>query len=63
MKLIVYRPEKLDFQTIETELVKKPGKGLGLSVMAKKDKKGVYVSEIVSENLHQTKLLKRRITN
>nr|XP_022912936.1 multiple PDZ domain protein-like isoform X1 [Onthophagus taurus] len=48
MKLTIYRPEKLDYQTIETDLVKKPGKGLGLSVIARKDKKGVYISEILS---------------
>lgn len=48
MKLTVYRPEKVDFQPIEAELIKKPGKGFGLSVIAKKDGKGVYISEIVS---------------
>lgn len=48
MKLTVYRPERIDFVVIETEIIKKPGKGLGLSVIARKDGKGVYISEIVS---------------
>ncbi|KAK9679192.1 PDZ domain [Popillia japonica] len=48
MKLTVYRPERIDFVVIETEIIKKPGKGLGLSVIARKDGKGVYISEILS---------------
>ncbi|XP_017774513.1 PREDICTED: uncharacterized protein LOC108561189 isoform X2 [Nicrophorus vespilloides] len=48
MKLLIYRPEKLEFQTIDTELVKKPGKGLGLSVAVRKTGKGVYVKEILN---------------
>ncbi|KRT81283.1 PDZ domain-containing protein [Oryctes borbonicus] len=48
MKLSVYRPEKIDFQVVETEIIKKPGKGLGVSVIARKDGKGVYISEILT---------------
>ncbi|GJQ66577.1 inaD [Trypoxylus dichotomus] len=48
MKLSIYRPEKIDFQAVETEIIKKPGKGLGVSVIARKDGKGVYISEILS---------------
>ncbi|KAG5875316.1 hypothetical protein JTB14_016903 [Gonioctena quinquepunctata] len=48
MKMIVYRPNSIEYTTIEVELVKKPGKGLGLSVLAKKSGKGVYIADIVS---------------
>lgn len=47
MKIIVFRPEKIEYQTVETEFVKKPGKGLGLSIVAFKSGKGVYVAEVV----------------
>ena len=48
IKLIIYRPEKVDFQVLEIDLIKKPGKGLGLSVMSRKSDKGLYISDIVS---------------
>lgn len=51
MKLIVYRPEQVSYTTIEVELIKKSGKGLGISVIARKEGKGVYISEIVSINV------------
>ncbi|KAK6042359.1 PDZ/DHR/GLGF domain protein, partial [Cooperia oncophora] len=31
----------------EVELVKKPGRGLGLSIVGRKNEPGVYVSEVV----------------
>ncbi|KAJ8985934.1 hypothetical protein NQ317_010691 [Molorchus minor] len=48
MKMIVYRPSNIDYSTIEVDLVKKPGKGLGLSVLSRKSGKGVYVADIIS---------------
>lgn len=47
MKLIVFRPEKIEYQTIDVEFVKKPGKGLGLSIVGRKSGKGVYIAEVV----------------
>lgn len=48
MKITVFRPISIEYTTIEVDLVKKPGKGLGISVLAKKSKKGVYISDIIS---------------
>lgn len=48
MKVTVYRPNTIEYTTIETDLVKKPGKGLGISVVARKSGKGVYIADIVS---------------
>ncbi|KAK6642666.1 hypothetical protein RUM43_004168 [Polyplax serrata] len=51
VKLLVYRDESITkdnlLQVSEIELLKKPGKGLGLSIAAKKDGSQVFVSEIV----------------
>lgn len=33
----------------DVELTKKPGKGLGLSIVGKKSGSGVFISDIVSE--------------
>lgn len=52
MKLTVYRPEQVSYTTVDVDLMKKSGKGLGISVIARKDGKGVYISEIVSFRLH-----------
>lgn len=57
MKTTVYRPNTIDYTTIEADLVKKPGKGLGLSVVARKSGKGVYIADIVSILKH-TDLMK-----
>lgn len=46
--MTVYRPNTIEYTTIEVDLVKKPGKGLGLSVVARKSGKGVYIADIVS---------------
>ncbi|XP_044265647.1 inaD-like protein isoform X2 [Tribolium madens] len=48
MKLVVYRPERLDFTKLDVELTKKPGKGMGLSVIARKSGKGVYIGDIIN---------------
>lgn len=52
MKMVIYRPEKLDYTKMDIDLLKKPGKGLGLSIIAKKSGKGVYISDIVSVLFH-----------
>lgn len=44
----VFRPAKPEMTTITVDLTKKPGKGLGLSIMSKKKGSGVYIYEIVS---------------
>lgn len=53
VKMAVYRDESqvqeediLDVFTVE--LVKRPGKGLGLSIVGKKSDVGIYISDIVS---------------
>ena len=35
------------YQDIEVELTKKPGKGLGLSVVGRRDGNGVFISDMV----------------
>lgn len=52
MKITVYRPNNIEYSTIEVDLVKKPGKGLGLSLVARKSGKGVYIADIVSTNCY-----------
>lgn len=51
--MVVYRDESITkddlLQVIEVELTKKPGKGLGLSVLGRKNCSGVFISEIVSK--------------
>lgn len=51
MKMSIYRPNNIEYSTIEVDLIKKVGKGLGLSVVARKSGKGVYIADIVSENV------------
>ncbi|CAG9812997.1 unnamed protein product [Phaedon cochleariae] len=48
MKMVVHRPSTIDFSTVEVDLIKKPGKGLGLSILARKSGLGVYVADIIS---------------
>lgn len=57
MKLVIFRPEKIDFTKIDVELVKKPGKGMGLSVIARKSGKGVYIADIVSIIMSKNSIL------
>jgi len=52
--MLVYRDDRSGndedlYQVLDIELVKKPGKGLGLTLMGRKNKPGVFVSEIVSK--------------
>lgn len=53
--MLVFRDESITkenlLQIMEVELIKKPGKGLGLSIAAKKDGSQVFVSEVVSTML------------
>lgn len=51
--MIVYRDEAVEkdediYEPLEVELTKKSGKGLGLSLVVRKDGKGVYISDLVS---------------
>lgn len=50
--MVVYRDENVVkddlLQTFEVELTKKPGKGLGLSLLGRKNASGIYVSDIVN---------------
>lgn len=52
MKMSIYRPNNIEYSTIEVDLIKKPGKGLGLSVVARKSGKGVYIADIVSKKFN-----------
>ena len=51
--MVVYRDDQLTkeediYDIFTVELVKKPGKGLGLSIVGKRNDVGVYISDIVS---------------
>ena len=48
MVLVVESNESCVCQDIVVEMQKKPGKGLGLSVVGRKDGKGVFISDMVS---------------
>ncbi|KAL1512843.1 hypothetical protein ABEB36_002361 [Hypothenemus hampei] len=47
MKITIFRPTNLEYTPLEVDLVKKPGKGLGLSITGRKSRKGVYVADII----------------
>nr|CAD7568435.1 unnamed protein product [Timema californicum] len=52
VKLVVFRDELIAkeediLNVMEVELVKKPGKGLGLSIVGKKNGPGVFISDVV----------------
>jgi multiple PDZ domain protein len=52
VKMIVYRDEAVAkeddmYDSIEVELVKKSGKGLGLSIVGRKNGAGVFISDVV----------------
>ncbi|KAF5274370.1 hypothetical protein FQA39_LY07250 [Lamprigera yunnana] len=48
IKLVILRPKSAEYVTIEADLARKPGKGLGLSIIGKACGKGAYVSEILN---------------
>ena len=39
------------YQDLEVELLKKPGKGLGLSVVGRRDGNGVFISDMVRQTI------------
>ncbi|GAB6026518.1 hypothetical protein CHUAL_012941 [Chamberlinius hualienensis] len=51
VKLVVYREEHANeddiYDVFELEITKKPGKGLGLSIVGRKNGTGVYISDVV----------------
>ena len=56
VKMMVYRDEtslKDDdmLDIIEVELLKKPGRGLGLSIVGRRNGPGVYISDVVREKI------------
>lgn len=55
--MLVYREEGQTheedaFEALDVELQKKPGKGLGLTIVGRKNGPGVFISEVVSIMLH-----------
>jgi multiple PDZ domain protein len=53
VKMVVFRDEASVkeediFNVMEVELTKKPGKGLGLSIVGRKNGSGVFISDVVS---------------
>ena len=50
VKIIIDRKNDTSnlYQDLEVELNKKPGKGLGLSVVGRRDGNGVFISDMVS---------------
>ena len=51
--MLVYREEGATkeedvFETMDVQMVKKPGKGLGLSIVGRKNGPGVFISDVVS---------------
>ncbi|XP_044746782.1 inaD-like protein isoform X2 [Coccinella septempunctata] len=51
MRMIVYRPEKVEYTDVEVDYIKKPNKGLGLSIVAMKSGKGVFIGDLVAGGL------------
>lgn len=57
LRMLIYRDPNLQlslldpsqiYNIFEVELTKKPGKGLGLSIVGRKNEPGVFISEVVS---------------
>ena len=61
VKIIIDRRQNQTdlYQDIEVELTKKPGKGLGLSVVGRRDGNGVFISDMVHKfhNFSTTQIL------
>ena len=54
--ILVYRDDQQTreedlYDVFTVELMKRPGKGLGLSIVGKKNDVGIYISDIVSGHL------------
>ncbi|XP_048487407.1 uncharacterized protein LOC105381073 isoform X2 [Plutella xylostella] len=47
IKMTVYRPDPLVYTDVEVEIPRKPGKGLGLGLMARTPGPGVYISDLI----------------
>lgn len=50
IKMVVYRDEVVEddmYDLLEIELTKKSGKGLGLSIVSRKNGSGVFISDVV----------------
>ena len=62
VKIIIDRRQNQTdlYQDIEVELTKKPGKGLGLSVVGRRDGNGVFISDMVHKfhNFSITQILR-----
>ncbi|BES91019.1 PDZ domain (Also known as DHR or GLGF) [Nesidiocoris tenuis] len=55
IRMVVYRhSDKPELDVMELDLPKKSGKGLGLSIVARKDGPGVYIADIVSGSVAST---------
>lgn len=55
VKMVMYREEGQSreediYDVFEVELMKKAGKGLGLSIVGRKNGSGVYISDVVSHS-------------
>lgn len=63
MRLLIYRDANLQsslldptqiYNILDVELIKKPGRGLGISIVGRKNEPGVYISEIVKGGVAET---------
>lgn len=46
--MTIHRPDPIQYDNVEVELVKKPGKGLGLALMAMNPGPGIYISDLLA---------------
>lgn len=49
LQLSLLDPSQI-YNIFEVELMKKPGKGLGLSIVGRKNEPGVFISEVVMKS-------------
>lgn len=63
VRLLIYRDANLQsslldptqiYNILNVELTKKPGRGLGISIVGRKNEPGVYISEIVKGGVAET---------
>jgi hypothetical protein len=61
VKMVVLREETAKdedrYDALDVELVKKPGKGLGLSIVGRKNGTGVFISDVVSAETTTSQLI------